>query len=139
MGLVYADVDLINFEDVLLARRHFIGADEIKRISINILVDTASYLLCINENIQDVLQLPFLEKRVMQLANGQTSEYSIVSNAELRFKNRTVVCSAVVLPGDSEPLLGVIPLEEMDVLIRPTSQELIVNPEHPYYAVLKLK
>ena len=45
----------------------------------------------------------------------------------------------MVLPGDSEPLLGAIPLEEMDVLIDPLRQELIVNPEHPDMAVLKMK
>jgi hypothetical protein len=30
-------------------------------------------------------------------------------------------------------------MEEMDVLIHPLRQELIVNPEHPHYAVLKMK
>ncbi len=44
-----------------------------------------------------------------------------------------------MLPGDSEPLLGAIPMEEMDVLIHPQRQELVVNPEHPNYAVLKMK
>ncbi|MFC4232893.1 hypothetical protein ACFOW1_13405 [Parasediminibacterium paludis] len=41
--------------------------------------------------------------------------------------------------GDAEPLLGAIPMEEMDVLVHPTRQELLVNPAHPYYAVLKMK
>jgi len=45
----------------------------------------------------------------------------------------------MVLTGDVEPLLGVIPMEEMDVLIHPQREELIVNPEHPYFAQLKLK
>ena len=45
----------------------------------------------------------------------------------------------MVLPGDNEPLLGAIPLEDMDVLIHPLRQELIVNPEHPYFAQMKLK
>ena len=45
----------------------------------------------------------------------------------------------MVLKGDSEPLLGAIPMEEMDVLIHPRRQELIVNPDHPYYAQLSLK
>ena len=67
----------------------------------------------------------------MQLANGQAGDYKIVSDAKIQFKNRTVVGSAEVLPGDAAPLLGVIPLEEMDVLIDPNRQELIVNPEHP--------
>ncbi len=30
-------------------------------------------------------------------------------------------------------------MEEMDVIIHPQHQELIVNPEHPNYAVLKMK
>jgi hypothetical protein len=45
----------------------------------------------------------------------------------------------MVLQGDSEPLLGAIPLEDMDVLIHPLRQELIVNPDHPYFAQMKLK
>jgi len=45
----------------------------------------------------------------------------------------------MVLPGDAEVLLGAIPMEDMDVLIHPLRQELIVNPEHPYFAVTKLK
>jgi hypothetical protein len=39
----------------------------------------------------------------------------------------------------AEPLLGAIPMEEMDVIIHPLRQEMMVNPEHPYYAQLKLK
>jgi hypothetical protein len=56
-----------------------------------------------------------------------------------KVKNRTAICSALVLQGDTEPLLGAIPMEEMDVLIHPLRQELIVNPEHPYFAQLSMK
>jgi hypothetical protein len=45
----------------------------------------------------------------------------------------------MVLPGDSEMLLGAIPMEDIDVLIHPLRQELIVNPEHPYITQMKLK
>ena len=45
----------------------------------------------------------------------------------------------MVLSGDNEPLPGAIPLEDMDVLIHPLREELIVNPDHPYYAQMKLK
>jgi len=36
------------------------------------------------------------------------------------------------------PLLGAIPMEEMDVLIHPKRQELIINPEHLHGAVYKM-
>ncbi len=139
MGLVYADIELINAGDIEMARRHIIGEDEIKRMHINALVDTCSYMLCINETIQEQLQFPVVEKRKAQLANSSVLECDVVSMVELKFKNRRTICNAMVLPGDSEPLLGAIPLEDMDVLIHPLRQELIVNPEHPFYAQMKIK
>lgn len=139
MGLIYADIELINGEDIVLARRNFIGEDEIKSMRVNMLVDTGSIYMCINENIQEQLQLPVIEQRKGQLANGHIVEYDVVGPIEVKFKNRRCSVDAMVLPGDNEPLLGAIPLEDMDVLINPYRQELIVNPDHPYFAQMKLK
>ena len=139
MGLIYADIELINGEDLVLARRNYIGEDEIKSMRVNMLVDTGSVYMCINESIQQQLLLPVLEKRKGQLANGHIVEYDVVGPLEVRFKNRRCSVNAMVLPGDNEPLLGAIPLEDMDVLIHPHRRELIVNPDHPYFAQMKLK
>lgn len=73
------------------------------------------------------------------MANGSVVEYDVVGPVQVRFANRKAVCNAFVLQGDTEPLLGAIPMEEMDVLLHPQRQELIVNPEHPNYAQLKMK
>lgn len=116
-----------------------IGEEEVKRMPLVALVDTGSYILAINESIQEQLQFPIVEKRKAQLANGHIVECDVVSSVELRFKNRQTTCRAMILPGNSEPLLGSIPLEDMDVLIHPLRQELIVNPEHPYFAQMKMK
>ena len=139
MGLVYAEIELINGGDLELAKRHYIGEEEVKRMKVTALVDTGSYMLCINENIQEQLQLPVVEKRKAQLANGEIVECNVVAPLEVKFKNRRTSVNAMVLPGDSEVLLGAIPLEDMDVLIHPLRQELIVNPDHPYFAQMKLK
>ena len=45
----------------------------------------------------------------------------------------------MVLPGNEEVLLGAIPMEEMDLLIHPSKEELIVNPEHPLKPQMTLK
>lgn len=139
MGLVYAEIELINAGDIEMVRRGYMDKDEIKKMHANMLVDTGAYMLCINENIQEQLQLPVLEKRKGQNADGEIKEYDVVGPIELRFKNRRSLCHAMVLPGDNEPLLGAIPMEDMDVLIHPQRQELIVNPEHPYFAQMALK
>lgn len=139
MGLVHAEIELINGDDLALSRRNYLDQDEVKRMWVTALVDTGSYMLCINENIREQLQLPIVEKRKGQLANGEIAEYDVVSSVEVRFKNRRTICNAMVLHGDSEVLLGAIPLEDMDVLIHSQRQELIVNPDHPYFAQMVLK
>jgi clan AA aspartic protease len=139
MGLVYADIELINADDIALERRQIIDKDEIKKLHINMLVDSGAIMLCINENIQEYLQLPFKENRKSVLANGTIENYKVVGPVEVKFANRTATCNAVVLPGSSEPLLGAIPMEEMDVVILPSIQKLVVHPDHPDMATLSLK
>jgi len=139
MGVVYADIELINADDLAMVRRFKIGEEEVKRMTVKMLVDTGSVYMCINENVQEQLQLPVIEKRKGQLANGTIVEYEVVGPIEVKFKNRRCVVDAMVLPGDNEMLLGAIPLEDMDILIHPYKQELIVNPEHPYFAQMKIK
>jgi clan AA aspartic protease len=139
MGLVYADIILTSVEDVMLAKRHIIGEDEIKQVSLTMLADSGAYMMAINETIQSQLELPFIEKRKVQVADSRVEEYDVVGPVHVKFANRKATCNAFVLPGDGEPLLGAIPMEEMDVLIHPQRQTLIVNPEHPNYAVLKMK
>lgn len=139
MGLIYAEIELINAEDIGLARKNYIDQDEIKKILIDMLVDTGAYNLCINEEIQVQLQLPFIEKRSAFTADNRLIEMDVVGPVIVKFKNRTTSCLAMVLPGNSDPLLGAIPLEDMDVLIHPLRQELIVNPDHPYMSVMTLK
>lgn len=108
-------------------------------MSVSMLADSGAYMMAINETIQEQLQLPYKEKRKAVMANGTIEEFDVVGPIEVKFKNRSAVCNAMVLPRDTEPLLSAIPMEEMDVLIHPLRQELIVNPEHPYYAQIKMK
>jgi clan AA aspartic protease len=139
MGIVYADIELVNTLDVGMARKNLIEKDAVKRLRTKLLVDSGAYMMAINETMQSQLELPFIEKRKVQTADGHVREYNVVGPVDVHFKNRMATCNAFVLPGDNEPLLGAIPMEEMDVLIHPQRQELIVNPEHPNYAVLKMK
>jgi hypothetical protein len=52
----------------------------------------------------------------------------------VRFANGRYTTQAVVLPSNTQSLLGAIPIEDMDVLIHPAKQELVVHPDHPYLA-----
>lgn len=128
MGRIYADIELLNRDDVQQARKNIIGEDEIRKFVIRPLVDSGSDYLCINENIQEVLQLAKFSTKRLELANGKIVTCDYVGPVELRFKDIHTACYAVVLPGDSEPLLGLLPLEDMNVILHPQRNELIESP-----------
>ncbi len=139
MGLVYADIELINAIDLGLARRSKIGEEDVKYMRVNMLVDTGSVYMCINESVLEQLKLDLIEKRKGQLSDGSIVEYDVVGPIEVRFQNRRCVVDAMILPKENELLLGSIPLEDMDVMVDSCRRELIVNPEHPYFAQMTLR
>lgn len=139
MGLVYASVQLTNRVDFDIAQRFMIGEEEIRRMHVNMQVDSGIFMMCINEHIKESLGLTLLEaRRPISLADGKRVFLEVAAPIEVRFAGRIAICNAFVLPGDSEPILGAIPMGELDVLIHPQRQELVVNPEHPEGAVGKL-
>lgn len=139
MGLVYANIELINGDDLALQRRGYVTEDQVRRITVRALVDSGAESLAINENIKMQLGLEVVDTRAAQLADGTMLELEVVGPVDLRFANRSTTTRAMVLPGDAEPLLGAIQMEEMDVIIDPRQRRLIVNPEHPYMVQHSLK
>lgn len=139
MSLVYAEIDLISVDDIVLHRRGFLNEGAIKQTTVTAFVDSSAFMLSINENIKTQLDLPVIEKQFVTLADESTIEVEIVGPVEVHFENRSTTVRAVVLPGDAEVLLGAIPMEDMDVLVDPRQQKLVVNPKHPYVANKYLK
>jgi clan AA aspartic protease len=98
-------------------------------IEVNALVDTGAVHLCIPEHLAIQLDLQELERREVMLANGHRIAVPYVGPLEVSFKNRRCFTGAMVL-GD-EPLLGAIPMEDMDLVVVPSRQTVDVNPQSP--------
>ena len=137
--MVRAKIQLRNSYDVMAAMDGVKKESQIRSISVTALVDSGAYMLAVNEEIVKQLGLRTIDRRIAELANGSITEVDIVGPIELRFENRMSNCNAMVLPSNTEVLLGAISTEEMDVLIHPKDQKLIVNPAHPVIPQLSLK
>ena len=137
MGHVYDEVKLINAEDHAMARRCMLDPDEVRSINVRVMVDSGAWMLTINENIQNFLQLPFERKDEGITADGRKIECDVVGPVRVEWQNRSCNCNAMVLPGDSEPLLGAIPMEDMDLAILPKMQKLVGkhHPDHPVHRI----
>lgn len=139
MGLIYADLELVSSEDIALERKGYIQKDQIKKENVTALVDSGAYMMCINEHIQNQLDLMKVGTSEAELADGTIAKVDVVGPLVVNFKNRTTSCNAKILPGESEVLLGAIPMEDLDVVLVPKLQTIDVNPNSKYMPKKKLK
>ena len=126
MGLARADLKLTNM---------------FKQTSIEISarVDTEAVHMCVTQ--AQARQLGFDPEecvtQIVTLADGRQIEAPKIRPVEIAFANRTYATEALVL-GD-EALMGVLPLEAMDLIVDPRAQRVEVNPEHPNFPVTHAK
>ena len=139
MGLTYATIELVNQFDEYDFKKGRSSLASIRRWSGQMMVDTGAIRLVINEEIRDQLGLERGSKMKASLADGNSLDLEVVGGIKVRFGDRYCYTGAFVLPGNTEPLLGVVPLEEMDLVIIPSRNTLEYNPEHPDGPIFSLK
>lgn len=139
MGITYAEIELIRSDDLALMRAGFLREEQISRLNVRALVDSGASMLAIPESIKSQLNLAKVDEQQAELADGTVINMEVVGPVEIRFENRKAIVTALVIPGESEVLLGAIPMQAMDVLIDPKNERLIVNPKSPDKARMLLK
>ena len=93
------------------------------------LVATGAVHLCVPDTVSIQLALDELEKREVTLADGSKRLVPYAGPIETAFGNRSCYTGAMVM-GDGV-LLGAIPTEDMDLVVRPVSQDMVPNPKSP--------
>lgn len=126
MGLTHANIKLTNFVQK-------------KSIEVNALVDTGATFMCVTAEIAAQLGFDITEvsTQYVTLADGSTRKVPRIAPIEIEYANRSYVTEAVVL--GNEALMGVLPLEAMDLQVDSRNQRLIVNPAHPNFPMALAK
>lgn len=118
MGLVHAKIVLKNPRNA-----------KMKPLEVEALVDSESLHLCIPSHLQMQLKLEEIDQKEVTLAASTKKRLPYVGPVEIRFKNRVGFVGALVM-GD-QPLVGAIPMEDMDLVVIPSKRVLDVNPDSP--------
>lgn len=108
MGFVFDTFTLANPRDPSVAP-----------LAVRAMVDTGAHMLCLPQHLVESLRLEVHEHRTIVLASGARQSVPYVGPIQVRYGQRTCFVGAFVL-GDS-PLVGVIPLEDMDLVVHPLS------------------
>jgi hypothetical protein len=123
MKKMYANIEIANGNETVFIKQ---GLAQEAYLKMKCVIDFSTTMLCVNETIKNELKLTILEKRKFQMKDSVLKEFEIVSNVLVKFKNRQTCCNALVLPFGSEIILGMIPLNGLNAIIK--NQNLVLNP-----------
>jgi predicted aspartyl protease len=128
MGRVTATITVTNEVNKILAERGFIPAEEIRSITLdNVLVDTGATRLCLPADIIAQLSLTLVGEIPGNTAIG-SRQFRLFKNVALGVAGREGRYDCVEIPAGEEPLLGLIPLEDLGLEPDLKNQRLIVLP-----------
>ncbi len=135
MGRINVKIKVENAVDSVLAQQGQRSPQEVRRVELEALVDTGASLLCLPKSAIEALGLNKIGARRVTTANGGVDR-DIYGDARLTVLNRTCTVDVIELFEDTPPLLGYIPLENLDLVPDPTTESL--NPAHGDEIVLDL-
>jgi predicted aspartyl protease len=113
MGKVTATLTVTNWVDEVLAERGFIQSDQVRSVTIeDVLVDTGASRLCLPADVIQSLGLKCVGENDVKTAAG-LRKVRIFEGVKLLVAGREGQYTCVELPEGTEPLLGLIPLEDL--------------------------
>ena len=137
MGEIVAKIELENPGDRALAERGFGQESQVRRSSVDAVVDTGAVMLVLPQNVVERLGLETQRTVVVTYADERKEERPLAGPVTVRIGNRFMNTDCVVGPPLSEPLLGQIVLEALDLIADCANRTL--TPRFPDYPLLKLK
>jgi clan AA aspartic protease len=118
MGYVQATIELSNPRE-----------PELQPISTAALADTGALMLCIPEHLALQLKLERESEREVTVADGRSMTVPYVGPVKVAFGDRICFVGALVMGDDV--LLGAVPMEDMDLTVHPSRQQLEPDPRSP--------
>jgi predicted aspartyl protease len=118
MGETHTEITLKNAGDKINAKRGLIKASEVRQVTVQAVVDTGATSLVISETVRKRLGLEIESIGEATYANNRTEDCPVTEPVAVHWKNRATCCEAMVVPGDGEVLIGVVPMEAMDLTPR---------------------
>ena len=113
MGKVVTTIKVTNFVDAVLAERGFIQSEQVRALSVDdVIVDTGASMLCLPANLIADLGLRYAGEVGTRTATGAGTA-RIFQGILLEIEGRTGTFDCLELPEGVDPLLGVIPQEQL--------------------------
>ncbi len=130
VGKIVTQLVVTNRGDQILAARGAIPTNEIRSVTLdNVIVDTGATTLCLSADTIAQLGLEMLRDVRILTANGP-GRARIFQDAKISLLGREGTFECLELPGGTDPLIGVIPLEALGVELNLQEQTVRLLPDN---------
>ena len=133
MGVFTVHIKLRNWQNEFLPPENR-GVD----VECDAIVDSGAAELALPADMIEKLRLKQTGEVRASMADGGRHTYRVFGIVELTVQGRSCQVRAIELPHGAAPLLGAVPLEEMDWHASPQDKKLVPNPESPDRPLLPL-
>ena len=122
MGEVRETITLVNIADTARAGDGLIPESQVRQIAVDAVVDTGAMSLVIGEGTCRRLGLAVERESGVLLVGGVKQACKVAGPVGIRWKDRSTIIHAVVLPGEDDVLMGCLPLEDIDLMVNPVER-----------------
>ncbi|QDT39842.1 aspartyl protease family protein [Stratiformator vulcanicus] len=125
MGRFSVEFEIVNDEDLILAKRGHLDPSQVRRKTISGCVDTGASRLVLPQSVVEELGLPSRGTMRVRYADERKAVLNVVDEARVFLFGRTGTFTAAVEPNREEALIGAIVLEDLDFLVDCPTQKLV--------------
>ena len=102
-----------------------------REIELEAVIDTGATMLVLPQNVIDKLNLRKMREVKVRYANNRTEIKSIYGVVTVEMCGRAGEFNVLAEPEGAQPLVGQIILEQLDLIVDPSTRKVIPNPRSP--------
>ena len=139
MGEIVTSMELENAGDREIFSEGLRDESTIRRATVEGVVDTGAVMLMLPENLVGSLGLRTRRQISVTYADERSETRPVAGPVTVQIGNRFMTTDCVVGPPSSEPLIGQIVMEALDLVADCGNRTLAPRPESPDMPQLKMK
>lgn len=109
-----------------------------KSVEVEAVVDTGATMVVLPEDIVEALELRKVREVKVRYANNKVETKPIYGVVTIELKGRSANLDVLVEEKGSQPLIGQVLLELLDLVIEPKTRKLIPNPASPEMPMMEI-
>jgi predicted aspartyl protease len=137
VGRFSVEFEVANNDDLALVRRGMLRSDQVRRQTIQGVVDSGAAMLVLPQAVVKQLGLPPGNKIKVRYADGRRAERREAKGVFVKLLGRDDTFTAIIEPKRTTALIGAIVLEALDLLVDCQAQRVV--PRDPRGAIYEIE